>query len=78
MDAFLIVVIILQFAHIVYLEISSRAERERLSLKIMSKDITEYKVAMEGKVEEKKEEELDPYATIEEAGIKAVLEASEK
>ena len=42
-----IVVIILQFSFIVYQDISNRRERERLQLKLMSKDVAEYKTAVE-------------------------------
>lgn len=77
MEIFYLVVIFLQFAYIVYSDIQNRGERERLSLKIMSKDATEYKDLTEKSGESSSEEEEDPYVTMEEAGIEKILKAEE-
>lgn len=78
MEIFLIVVICLQFAYLVYSDFQNRAERERLQLKLMSKDLTEYKSATEDAPKDSPKEEDDPYVTMEEAGIERLLKAKEK
>lgn len=77
MEIFIVIAILLHLAFLVYFDIQNRRERERLYLKIMAKDINEYKNAVEPvqKVEETKEE--DQYLTIEEAGIDAIVNAKE-
>ena len=47
MEYILIAVIVLQWAYIIYKEESIKKEREKLQLKLMSKDITEYKEVTE-------------------------------
>jgi len=70
-------VIGLQFAYIFYKDISTAKERERLQLKLMSKNIHEYKEVTEDKVEEGKSTE-DPYIEPEEASLEQILKAKEK
>jgi len=78
MELFLIIIIGLQFAFLVYSDIQNRTERERLQLKFMAKDLTDYKSATEETPKDSPKEEEDPYMTIEEAGIEKVLKAEEK
>ena len=78
MEIFLIVVIAFQFAYLVFSDFQNRAERERLHLKLMSKDLTDYKSAVEKEPEKSAVEEEDPYVTMEEAGVEKVLRAEEK
>ena len=77
MDIILYIIIGFQFAYILYKDVSFAKERERLQLKLMSKDIFEYKGAVENKVEEGKSVE-DPYIAPEEASLEQILKAKEK
>ena len=69
------VVIVLQFLYLVYNDYQNRKEREGLELKLMSKDVTEYKNSTEKIEENTEKEEEDPYLTMEEAGVEGVLRA---
>jgi len=75
---YLLGIIFLQFAYIVYSDIQNRKERESLEIKLMSKSLDEYKSAMEDTPEESRSEEPDPYISMDEAGIEQVLKAKEK
>jgi hypothetical protein len=75
---YLLGIIFLQFAYIVYSDFQNRKERESLELKVMSKSLDDYKSALEDTPEESKKEEPDPYISMEEAGIEQVLKAKEK
>ena len=76
-------VIILQFAYILYQDISNRKEREKLQLLIKSKDAPEYRAIAplpfkEPKKEKKEEEESSPYVPIEEVSTEKLLLAEDK
>ena len=72
----LLVIIVLQLAYILFKDIMSYKEREKLQLKLISKNVTEYKNAVEDKPEDSVEEE-DPYIPVEEATIEQILKANE-
>lgn len=78
MDLLLFAVIFLQLVYIVYSDFQNRAERERLQLKLMSKDVAEYKSITEETPIPAPSIEEDPYITIEEAGVEKVVRAEEK
>jgi len=70
-------IIVLLFLYIVYQDHSNRQERERLELKIMSKDITEYKVNTEP-VPEPKKDEPDEYFDTDDIPASKLLTAKDK
>jgi len=74
---FLLAIIVLQMAYIIYNDIQVRAERERFILKIMSKDVSEYKDAISGPESISTPEEDDPYIDVADAGIERVLKSKE-
>ena len=78
MEIAFLIIVGLQFAYLVYSDFQNRAERERLQLKFMAKDLAEYKSVVEETPKDSPKEEPDPYLTIEEAGIDRVLKAEEK
>jgi hypothetical protein len=73
----LLVVIVLQFIFMVYSDFQNRKERELLQLKLMSKDIDDYKSALEDTPEDSKKEE-NPYLDMDEVGIEQLLKTKEK
>ena len=77
MDIILYIIIAAQFAYILYKDISFSKEREKLQLKLMSRDVHEYKDVVEDKAEEGKSVE-DPYIEPEEATLEQILKAKEK
>ena len=78
MELLFFAVIVLQLALLVYMDFQNRSERERLQMKLMSKDLAEYKSLTEETPEDSESEEPDPYLTIEEAGIEKIVKAKEK
>jgi hypothetical protein len=78
MELLLFAVVLFQLGYLVYSDVQNRAERERLQLKLMSKDLTDYKSATEEAPKDGEKEEEDPYVTMEEAGIEKLLAAKEK
>ena len=78
MDTAFLIVIGFQFAYIIYLDIQNRKEREMLEMKLMSRDLGDYKSLMEEVVEESQKEEESPYIPMEEASIEQVLKSKEK
>ena len=77
MEIVLLIVIGLQFAYIIYKDVLAYKERESLQLKLMSRDVTEYKSVVEPESLESAEEEDDPYLPIEMVDFKKILEADE-
>ena len=69
-------VAILEFVYIVYQDWQNRAEREKLQLKLMSKDTQEYKKATE-KPPKETEPEPDPYKTLDEVSIDKLMQAED-
>ena len=73
----LLVVILLQFAYLIYSDTQNRRERERLQLKLMSRDLEDYKSFTEESPEDSPVDEEDPYLSLEEAGVERVVNAKE-
>ena len=72
----LLVVIAFQFIYMIYSDIQNRKERELLQLKLMSKDLDDYKSAVENTdVDSVKEE--DPYVSMDEVGVEQLLKTKE-
>jgi hypothetical protein len=78
MELLLFAVIFLQLAYLVYSDIQNRKERADLQLKIMAKDLEDYKSATEEAPEPAPSVDEDPYLTFEEAGVDRVVHAKEK
>jgi len=76
-EAILLLVIFLQFGYIIYQDRSNRVERERLQLKLMSKNVDEYVAAVESPSEESESVE-DPYVPIEDVPLDKLMEAEDK
>jgi hypothetical protein len=74
---YLLGVIVLLFLYIVYQDHSNRQEREKLELKLMSKDITEYKVNTEPTPVPKKDEP-DEYMDTDDVPASKLLTANDK
>ena len=77
MDIFLLIVILLQFGFIVYSDIQNRKERDLLQVKLMSKDLDDYKSYKEETPQATPEGD-DPYIDIEEAGVEKIVKSKEK
>jgi hypothetical protein len=69
-------VIILLILFITYQEYSNRQEREKLELKLMSKDVTDYKVNTEPQPKPLKEEP-DEYIDTDEVSVDKLLKAKD-
>ena len=78
MEILLFIVVVLQVALFVYSDYQNRAERERLQLKLMSKDLGDYVSAMESGDEDSEEEEEDPYIDMGEANVNQILNSRER
>ena len=76
MDIALLIIVIIQFLYIVFKDIINGKEREKLQLKLMSKDVAEYKKVVE-KVEDAVSEEVSPYIPVEEASFEQIFKAKE-
>ena len=72
----LIIVILLQFAYIIYKDEVSKRERKDLELKIMSKNVEEYKRATEPPPKPAKQEK-DPYIPIEDVQTEKLMKAGD-
>lgn len=72
-----IIVILLQFAYIVYKDWSFAAEREKMQLKIMSKDLNEYKEAVEPEPKPVKREKKDEYTDLTEVPLEKLMKAED-
>jgi hypothetical protein len=77
MEYLLFGVIVLLLLYVVYQDHSNRQEREKLELKLMSKDITEYKVNTEPLPEPKKEEP-DEYLDTDDVPSSKLLTAKDR
>ena len=77
MEYILFGVILLQFGYIVYSDIQNRKEREVMTLKIMSKDIDEYKTALEDTPEDSPKKEEDEYIPVDDVGAERIIKAKE-
>ena len=78
MNSILLVVIVLQFSYMVFSDIQNRKEREMLQLKLMSKDLSDYKSNTDGTPEESSKQEENPYVSMDEVSIEQLLKTKEK
>jgi len=78
MEYILLFVIILLASYIVYKDILNARMLESLQLKLMSKDVHEYKSATEEEVVEEKKKEEDPYLPIEDVPYARMVEAKQQ
>ena len=78
MEYILLLIIILQFAYIVYKDRTFDIERERMQLKIMSNSTREYKDAVEDTVEEAVEEEEQFLFPAEDVPVEEMLKAVDR
>ena len=74
---YLIVVAIVEFAYIIYQDFFNRQEREKLQMKLMSKDVTEYKEATEPTPKPAESVE-DPYKPMEEVDTEKLMNAKDE
>lgn len=75
MELILLFIIVLQFAYMVYKDHLFSKEREKLQLKLMSKDVEEYSRAIDEPEEEPERVEPDVRLPIEEATVEQILRA---
>jgi len=76
--AYLFAIIVLLIIYIAYESIASRREREKLQLKLMSKNVGEYKEATEPEPETvMPEEELDEHEELENVSPEDLLKAKD-
>jgi len=73
---YIIIIAIAEFAYIVYQDFLNRKEREKLQMKLMSRDVIEYKEATEPKPEPAESEE-SPYRPIDEVNTEKLLDADD-
>ena len=76
MTYILLGIIILQWVYIIYKEESVKRERSDLQLKLMSKNLTEYKEVTE-LPEKNTEKEDSPYRDIEDIPVSKLLKAED-
>lgn len=77
--AYLFAIIVLLISYIVYESVASRKEREKLQLKLMSKNVEEYKIATEPEPEPViPQEELDEFEELENVSPDTLLKAEDK
>lgn len=77
MEYLLAVVAITELLYILYQDIANRKERDKLQMKLMSKDVDEYKRAVEKPPESEPEEE-SPYVPLDEVNVDKLLSADDK
>lgn len=79
MDLALLFIIVLQFAYIVYKDVSFSKERDKLSIKSLSKNVDEYVSAVKSiePVEEEPKKEEDIYISVEDLSVDEVLKAKD-
>lgn len=79
MEFILLIIILIQFGYIIYKDILFRDEREKLQLKLMSKDLTEYtSVVEEPKKPKAPVKKPDEYIDIEDVSVDRIIKAKEK
>ena len=69
-------IIIVQFSYILYMDRLNREERERMLLKLMSADVTEYK-AVTNPPDRDTPEQTDEYLPLEEVDIEKLMKAGD-
>lgn len=72
----LVIVAIVEFVYIVYQDLLNRKERDRLQMKLMSKDLSEYQAVAE-KPKDTPEPEPSPYISIDDVDVKKLLTAND-
>jgi len=72
----LIIVVLLEFAYIIYKDEMFRRERKDLQLKLMSKNVEEYKKVSEPTPKPAKQEP-DPYIPIEDVQTEKLMKAKD-
>lgn len=72
----LIIVVLLQFAYIIYKDEVFKRERKDLQLKLMSKNVEEYVRAVEPPAKPVKQEP-DPYIPIEDVEVNKLMKAGD-
>ena len=75
-EIILLLVIILQFGYIIYRDIAERKDREKLELKLMSRNLDDYKMAVEPEPEPA-ESKPDPYKPVEDVDTEKLLMAED-
>jgi len=76
MELILLAVILFQFILVIYMDSQNRAERERLQLKLMSKDLGDYVSSTEEAADSPKEEP-DPYMNAYDVSVDRIVNAKE-
>lgn len=77
MEYMLLFVVVLELVYIVFKDMAFEKERERAFLKIMSRDVVEYKESIEVLPEEEKKEEEHIFVPAEQASVEDILKAKD-
>lgn len=79
MDLALLFIIVLQFAYIVYKDVSFSKERDKLAIKSLSKDVDEYVSAVKSIEPDEKVKAVaeDTYISVEDLSVDEVLKAKD-
>ena len=72
-----LIIIVLLIGYAVYKDVLFYKEREKLQMKLMSKDLTDYVVSSTPEPENAVQEE-NPYIPIEDATIEQILKAKDR
>lgn len=75
MELILLAVIFFQFVFMIYSDIQNRGERERLQLKLMSKDLGDY-ISSTEESEDSPAEEPDPYVDANEVSVDKIIRSN--
>ena len=77
MELILAFIIVLQFGYIIFKDVKVGQEREKMLLKLMSKDLREYKDAIETIADESTKQEAEIHVPIEEVSAEQILKANQ-
>jgi hypothetical protein len=75
MEPVLLVIIALQFGYIVFKDVKVGQEREKMFLKLMSKDLREYRDSIETIADESTKQEPDVHVPVEDVSYEDILKA---
>jgi hypothetical protein len=75
MELILAGIIVLQFVYIIFKDVKVGQERENMLLKLMSKDVQEYKDATNRFVEESTKSIVEDRIPVEDASVEQLLKA---
>jgi hypothetical protein len=78
MEIILLIIVVLQFAYILFKDMSFGDEREKMLLKLMSRDLTEYQLAVEPEAKDTPEPIVDERVPLEEVSAEELLKAIDK